>query len=456
MVQVIEDKYSGNIFGRIGAGLGKGLSEQLPKEIERGRLSAGLRKFEKERANLSPVEQFTRLAGIPGFTAEHLYTLAPLLQQEAKRREGQQGFGPGGNLPQGQIPQQGMTTTPTGQPKSAKNEKYPAQENLALETPSLKPKSYTEAQVTPIVKKSDIELMPRAQQLAAERPYQFPNGAIDALPLARQEDDTRIANLQEERNIGEAADIIEKRVKGELRTQWGKDATVTEGALDSNIPGTIQSNLERQMLADLNDPKNRLSESQLVTKYAEIGKDIARAKTILDGRAASTLLSLDYSPEKIRTTIEETRPAYEKAGGLKEYRDIIANKFNLSSQGASAFAYPPENKNINSIFKNIQKPIQNEFGAYYPGKDPTSLAIAAADKVSPLITDEDSLLTYALEAQKKGLDENAFLRRLRQNRNAGIFNANQRQVEEFSTGLAFWPALGDFWTDVKNLYKGKK
>ena len=53
-----------NIFGRIGSGIGQGLAETLPKEMERGRLSQGLQQFEKESGNLKPVQQYTRLAEI--------------------------------------------------------------------------------------------------------------------------------------------------------------------------------------------------------------------------------------------------------------------------------------------------------------------------------------------------------------------------------------------------------
>lgn len=33
----------GNIFGRIGSGIGQGLAEHAPKEIERSRLASGLK-----------------------------------------------------------------------------------------------------------------------------------------------------------------------------------------------------------------------------------------------------------------------------------------------------------------------------------------------------------------------------------------------------------------------------
>jgi hypothetical protein len=155
MVQVISDPYKGNIFGRLGKGIGKGLSEQVPKEIERLRLSAGLKKFEKESKGLTPVQQFTRLAAIPGITPEHLYTLSPLLRQQAQREEGER--------PLSQAGEQSISAQ--GRPQQiaqAVGQEIPGQipfaeagQNAAAQS-GLKSLEETKAQLTPIVRKSRI------------------------------------------------------------------------------------------------------------------------------------------------------------------------------------------------------------------------------------------------------------------------------------------------------------
>ena len=53
----------GDIFGRIGTGLAKGLSEQVPKEIERNRLATGLKNL-GEQKNLTPFQQYAGLVGV--------------------------------------------------------------------------------------------------------------------------------------------------------------------------------------------------------------------------------------------------------------------------------------------------------------------------------------------------------------------------------------------------------
>src|ERR1700690_3118350 len=71
-----------NIFGRIGSGIGKGLSEQLPKEIERNRLAAGLKEL-GERKDLTPFQAFSAAPSLPGSTPQIQQTSGNLLMQQA-------------------------------------------------------------------------------------------------------------------------------------------------------------------------------------------------------------------------------------------------------------------------------------------------------------------------------------------------------------------------------------
>src|SRR5258706_6152633 len=76
----------GNIFGRIGTEIGKGLSESIPKEVERNRLSAGLKEL-NEQKDLSPQEYFTKALSVPGLIdrPQAIQSLAELAKQQGQR-----------------------------------------------------------------------------------------------------------------------------------------------------------------------------------------------------------------------------------------------------------------------------------------------------------------------------------------------------------------------------------
>src|SRR5574337_526588 len=74
----------GSILGRVGSGIGKGLAEQLPKEIERGRLAKGLEDLSQQQG-LTPFQQFARLASQPGVTPQMIQSGGELLKQQGLR-----------------------------------------------------------------------------------------------------------------------------------------------------------------------------------------------------------------------------------------------------------------------------------------------------------------------------------------------------------------------------------
>ncbi len=74
-----------SLGARIGTGIGQGLADILPKEMERGRLSAGLRQLE-EQPNLTPQQYFSRALSIPGLIdrPQAIQSLADLARQQIR------------------------------------------------------------------------------------------------------------------------------------------------------------------------------------------------------------------------------------------------------------------------------------------------------------------------------------------------------------------------------------
>lgn len=73
-----------SIFGRVGTGIGQGLAEQIPKEIERQRFVSGLQDLEREGANLNPQQYFTRALQSYGLSEKPqiVQSLADLARQQ--------------------------------------------------------------------------------------------------------------------------------------------------------------------------------------------------------------------------------------------------------------------------------------------------------------------------------------------------------------------------------------
>ena len=115
---VISGKFKvgqGSTAGRVGAGIGKGLGEAIPKEVDRYRLSQGLQNLAKNGQNLNPLEAFAQASAIPGITPQMIQALPDLIRQQqlANSLGGQEKNQPQQfpELPQVQ-PTSGLTTTP--------------------------------------------------------------------------------------------------------------------------------------------------------------------------------------------------------------------------------------------------------------------------------------------------------------------------------------------------------
>lgn len=427
-----------NLAGRIGNAFGRGLSDTVPKEIERYRLKSGLQDFQKNMAGKNPLQLSADLLSIPGMTPEYFYSLSPLLQQQQKREAG-----PIGGQPSGQ-PTSPQAGGPQAQPQQV-GASQPFQEPAAIagQKKGLKSLESTQAQVTPFVDKTDTQLFNEAQQLSRDNPVQFPTPE-SALSVVKGNEATRKSNFQEQRNVGDAADALQKRVKSGLDQYWAREKT------ESQVPGTVQTKLLRNIEHDLADPNNKLSEQQLINKYGEVGKRLAKADTIIEGRGKDNWFGPfgNYTPKKIEETINNTRKPFAEAGALEEYQDKLTQAFNLSAPGSAYLAYPPENKKLNSFVNSVPKVDVNNFN-YADPKQNAERSVVIADALSGMLdTGEDSvdsILSYIQHMKSKNIDSQKVLDRLNQNIQAGVFTPNARQKEELAKGIPAFPSFGDIF-----------
>lgn len=422
----------GDALGRLGQGFGKGLSEQLPKEIERYRLASGLKQFEQESSGLNPVQQATRLASIYGMTPELMYTLSPLLRQQMKTDAGEK-FGSGSDQKTKDIIGNKQNINPTApQPK---NKLSPTPQEAASNIKGIKSLESTKAQVTPIVKMSGEQKAVEASRISRETglPYD------DAKNIVEENEAANISNQQEQRVVGEAADILRNRVKNNLEKRWGKENVA------KNIPSEIQSFLLDKMETDLADPNNNRSETDLEKLYGERGKNLGKATSNLEAKSKEHFP--EWSPKKIGDSIKEAREIYKNEDSLELLADQISSLFNTTAPASSYLAIPPT-KEPRKYFSNYKKlphgpsisPYADELNKVIDKK-----SIQAADDLSKMDLSNDSLLSLAFEANKKGLNPQVLLDRLKDNSEKGLFKKSPIHSRDIQKGIPNFRSLGDVW-----------
>lgn len=438
MPQVIEQQ--GSPIGRLGKGIGKGLSDQIPKEIDRYRLTSGLDKFAKESSGKSPFQQAVDFYKIPGATAEMGYTLFPLLQQEAKRNAAA-GLAEKGETSHKSGKTNAVVTGIEDTEGNIKPYMRKGKNKFSEENKGLKPLEATKAQITPIERLSGSEKYGLAAEMSRDNPQLWPTPE-DALPIIESDEATRIANRQELRSTGDVADALQQRVKNNLEGAWIKDKTVGE------IPGTVQSRIFDNIENQLADPKNKKSEAELTKEGRKLGESIAKAHTNLKSASKEWFVT----PKSIRKTVAEIREPFEKAGALEEFADLASANFGWSPQIAASHAEPLNKSQMNFFKEHVKEPKRSALAstfvdAYEPG-DVKKKSIILADDIADFIDEDTNILSLVAEAQRKHLDPNILLDRLKINRDSGLWKPSEKQQRQLQKIIPTVPSIGDFYISL--------
>lgn len=432
----------GNIFGRIGSGIGQGLAEQLPKEIDRNRLASGLKQFEQESANLTPMQVVARAAAIPGSTPQLIQTLGELAKQQnirnafGKGRRGTEDLPPKNqeqdirnvqfaNLPQDQIAR-------TGSPQSSQAPNVSPQEmgqpqivdRNPLRQEAIPKASWTKEQRNDEIGRIFAEFpnltFPEAQAMAAD------NEARDlAQPLGEQAIDTY---LQEKQKL--ATDKFTKQLETKLQKK-GENVF-------ADISGEMLNNLQRGMERELRtNPK--ASVDDVVNNWTNKALDLAKTNSQLDKLAKSSFFATPIllNKEEYRNKLKTYQKDFADAGNTEEFFNKLKADFMMSPQGAAYLAYP-RNKNLRSYLDKVKINKLHE-----PQKYSYNARKQAAD-IENLITSNDSLLAIAMDLRTKDpfFDQNSFFNQLREDMDN--MSLTKRQTRELEVGTSsMLPSWGD-------------
>jgi hypothetical protein len=413
----------GNIFGRIGSGIGQGLAEQLPKEIQRARMAQGLEELNNQK-DLSNQEYFTRALGVPG-VAE-----SPQIIQSLENLARQEGVARGFRKIKDQEEANPLRS-------AVKNQNIPAspQSETGLQPrPSglVSPKA-TQAAIDTYIPKNRDQLLSRAADLYDQNRELYPNPEM-AMQAAVQEDAQNQAINQAQQGQRNSQIAVEDRAREQL-SKLRKAAGV-------EIPDNVYQQVE-------NDVLDKIKEGEPETEAAKDGQkkldELSRQYKEFDTISNWTLPFKD--PKATRRSIDSLRSDFKKRNDLENFADSLVGRNGLSYSKAYYKAYPVhEYPKVNEVIKSIPKlkgGIDFTKGFAEPIKNEKE-TLQVAKKLAPLIKSSGaSPLSIAEELRMKNYDPDTFLDYLVKNKTQ--LDLSGRQDRELNKTRNWFPSLNDLW-----------
>lgn len=417
-----------NIFGRIGSGIGQGLAEQIPKEIERNRLSSGLQAFEQEHQNLTPMQQLARLSAIPGITPQTIQSFSDLAKQQQQRASFERAAGRGAPpMPQASPGIQDIQFGQSQQRAQVPQQQQPppqqpgVTQRLAEQPYQPQPQIVTEQ---PIAEKL-LPRLPWTPQQRNERISQY--GRQGFTPDQSQQ----LASDDEARDLAEPG-VYEKRLAQQESTQKSAREELDrqlqqklqkgkEGIFD-DITGEWKTNLERSMERDLRLHPD-MSVTDAANKWSKEALELAEAKTQFAKTAATTGVESLGKGKQTLDKLKTYSEIFKRTGNQKEYKNLLISQMDLSPQGASYVAYDLS-PNVKSYIPKIKSSAKT-----HPQENAVKVATELGDKITP----QDSILAIVrnIKDHDPFFDETAFFGQLREDmHDLGLTNTQITEIAE--------------------------
>lgn len=389
IVQILEQN---DPFGRIGSEFGKGLAQQIPKEIERKRLSEGIKKFSPELAEAYNVPG---VLDNPQVAQQLMQYVQSNRAKEAVRGRQSSGM-PGINVPnaiqEARIP---------GQQGSQSSQERPTQFNRESSN-YLRPDSADEID-RKAVDLSDRTGLPFSQ----------------AQEIEQRNSDKRIAS---ESAFEARASLGSQEFNKEL------DSILQKQGLESNNDIPYEMRTEYDNLVR-NDIDNGASPIQAAKSRAKQLLDIAKVRQQLSTEAVKKFYST--TPSASRKSIRDIRKAYKDVGKLELYKQDLTSKVGMSPSYASSVAFPvSEHPEIKSEISKVSENPKKTF-----------------DKIVSSLGKNDSLQSIAVALENKGGRGTGerFFDTIRALNFANDVDLTERQARELNEGFKYNPSLTDVW-----------
>lgn len=439
-----------SIFGRIGTGIGKGIAETLPKEIERQQMLQGLQEFAGDDPRLQKMAQ---LYGIRGITPQMVQTFGELEKIQNQGNAYRRSAGGGQPMNEGQM----------NQPRSSPNLNDINFANIIQKQNNAANQMAPQGEVNNLQQTPNQNANENIPQVIPGNPLNQQN--LTRMPWTPQQRDSTIANYidqgflpdqarqlqqdDESRDLSEPAaykqrlediDQAKGKVRDSLKRHLETKLQKSGENVFKDVEGRMILNAERGMTrdlimnpkADIDNVANDWSERLYNTAIAK-----GKMKTLGETTGLESFLKGNSSEKKLK----EYQDIFKRSGNLDEYKNILQGPgFGLSPSAAASFAYPPNSK-INKKIDTFNP--KSSIGLFKPTnkfEEARKIALEIENDIEP----DDSVLAIARKLADKDpfFDQQAFIDQISEDKNE--IGLNERQRLELAEGVGnILPNWGD-------------
>lgn len=380
--------------------LTQGLGQTLPKSIERGALSEGLRQLSSRGAGMTPIEQISALSRLPG-GAELAPSIMPFLQAQAQapiRKISREGAA-ASDVPdtRGELPQQDVQA--------------PIKQDSFLERSK---GSYYMIPKPPDVRQKEIENIQKETGL----PYQY----IE--PIYQEEEAKRI---ESEKGFEERKSLAESEFEKEMSRvtqKAGKDVS-------RDLIGETQQRYLDKVYSYLDQG---LSPKESAFKASQDALDFSKTRTILKNRGRDFSQAMK-SPSRSVSSLESLKRKYMKLEEEEQFSNDLVNYAGMPRKLAQAFTYgntPAVKKDISAVKRPLTFPSEKNKNEVF-------------GKILSDLTPRDSLISAAISLEKKKYNPRDFMNFVSQKIDNGDFSPSDLQNRELGYSIRWEPTPGSVY-----------
>jgi hypothetical protein len=419
----------GNIFGRIGKGIGQGLNEQLPKEIERSRLSSGLKKLSAraKTEKLNPFDIFAEAAGTPGVTPQHLYTMSPILNQMVQKQNFIDRGGEGG-LPS--APGKGKKIEMEGAGSVLGGEQEMGEGGFAS------PSQIEDYKKTVLQEPDFHQVNALAKEYLNDGITQDPQEATKLAASQLSQD-----RAVQQKKIAQFKDDFGGE-KGRFALQLQKGPLAGESF--KAVAGEIQQKLLDQ--GEYLMAAKGLTPEQASMEMGNIALELAKTTDKLQ-KTSTFPNQIKLSREAKTNDLREQKREFEKYGFGEQFNDMAASEMGITPLEAAHVLSPLHNSKTQKLIEETKTPAaakQKGFNPFIPQKqqenniDPSRL-----DSIIKSISPKDNLFSIEYLLRAKGLDIQQFKKRVRELRDEKAISLTPEQGRQLKRSVT-----SSYWGDI--------